>query len=115
MQYLLRSAKLMLQGGAKPDHFHQHNSTYASGKHIGQSGCRCGRQLSGGSRGGHRVCQDGIEAKSLVGRVMRGQEVLDFLSFLYLCIFIILCRLVPLVNELPFCHSVRTSCSTDLT
>ena len=70
---------------------------------------------AGEVREGPKASQGGIEGESLVGRIMRVLEVLNLFGFLYLCIFFILCRLIPLVNPLLFCHSVSASCSTSFT
>ena len=71
--------------------------------------------VPGRSWRGQRASQGGIEGEILVGWIMRVLEVLNLLSFLYLCILFILCRLTPLVNPLPFCHFVSTPCSTSFT
>ena len=65
-----------------------------------------------GSWRGQRASQGGIEGESLISWTMRVLEVLNLLSFLYLCIFFILCRLMPLVNTLLFYHSISTFYST---
>ena len=64
---------------------------------------------------GQRASQGGIESESLVGRIMRVLEVPNLLGFVYLCIFFILCRLMPLVNTLLLCHSISTLYSTCFT
>ena len=61
---------------------------------------------------GKRASQSSIASKSLVGRIMRVLEVLNLLGFVYVCIFFILGRLMPLVNILLLCHSISTLYST---
>ena len=67
---------------------------------------------AGEVREGLRASQGSIEGESLVGWIMRVLEMLNLLSFLYLCIFFILCRLTPLVNTLLLRHSISTFYNT---
>ena len=72
------------------------------------------RRVAGGVGNVLVAFKGGIENESLVGLIMWVLEVLNLNTFPYLLILFILCRQVPLVNPLLFCHSASTSCSTHL-
>ena len=104
-------AKFSIPGEAKLYHLYHNNLINASGEISDNLVVDVVGNGPEWSWRHQRRIESSIESESLVVWIIRVLEVLNLHSFLYLCIFFILCRLMPLVNPLPFCHSVSTSCS----